>query len=403
MKFNRLGCFTSTGVVATIVAIFSIVGVALASGSLMFSAGDLNAETGQTYGGVTSHSQITECSACHAALWSSVPMADRCAKCHTNIAAQMFDVAQLHGAIKDKSGSLACRDCHPDHRGATASLTDLEGNVFPHDALGFSLKYHQYKAGNEPFACDDCHGEDVTKFNPDSCQNCHAEMDGVFTKAHIVSFGTDCLSCHNGVDKFDHNLTAFKLVGEHQEAACEDCHTDNLYEGTPADCYSCHKSDDEHNGEFGTDCSACHSPNDWDDANFDHDRSDFPLTGKHNSLECEECHKNGQFDGLLSTCVSCHIEPVSHEGQFGKECATCHTTDAWTPAEFNGEHTFPLNHGESNNTSCVTCHPVGYKSYTCYGCHEHTEANIRSEHREEGISNFENCMECHADGREHDD
>ncbi len=402
MKYNKLGCFTSTGIVAVLITLLSLAGVAFASGSQMFSAGGLNAETGQVYGGVSSHAQITECSVCHAAPWSVDSMADRCANCHTDIAAQMFDVAKLHGVIMEKSGSLACRDCHPEHRGATAPLTDLNGNMFPHETLGFSLKYHQRKAGNEPFTCDDCHGEDVTIFASDSCQNCHSEMDIAFTREHILSFGADCLACHNGVDKFDHNLAAFKLEGEHQEADCEDCHQNNFYKGTSSDCYSCHKNDDEHGGKFGTDCSACHSPNDWDDANFDHDSSNFPLTGAHISLDCEACHKNGQFDGILSTCASCHAEPVSHAGQFGKECATCHSTNAWTPAEFSGEHTFPLDHGESGNTSCVTCHPVGFKSYTCYGCHEHNEANVGSEHREEGISNFENCMECHADGREHD-
>mgnify|MGYP003381731295 CR=1 FL=1 len=49
-----------------------------------------------------------------------------------------------------------------------------------------------------------------------------------------------------------------------------------------------------------------------------------------------------------------------------------------------------------HNATCVTCHTTpDFKRYTCYGCHEHTPANIRSEHEEEGIRNFENCVECH--------
>lgn len=41
-----------------------------------------------------------------------------------------------------------------------------------------------------------------------------------------------------------------------------------------------------------------------------------------------------------------------------------------------------------------------YRKCTCYGCHEHTPANVRGKHIEEGIQNFENCVECHrsADG-----
>jgi hypothetical protein len=402
MKNNKLGCFTGVGIVATLITLLSIVGIAFASGSLMFTAGDLNAQTGNLLGGVSSHAQITKCSACHVAAWETDTMADRCATCHTDIAAQMFDVAKLHGIVKQKSGSLACRDCHPEHRGATASLTDLNGNLFPHETLGFSLKHHQRKAGNEPFSCRDCHGEDVTTFVSDSCQNCHSEMDSVFTEAHALSLGTDCLGCHNGDSKFDHNIAAFKLEGAHIKTACKDCHQNNVYKGTPSDCYSCHKNNDEHNGKFGTDCSACHNPSNWDAATFDHDRSNFPLTGAHVKVECENCHKNGQFKGLDTTCLACHAEPAEHAGQFGTDCAVCHSTKAWEPAEFNGKHTFPLNHGESGSVSCVTCHPDSLTTYTCYGCHEHTEARISSKHREEGIPNFQDCVECHADGREHD-
>jgi hypothetical protein len=35
------------------------------------------------------------------------------------------------------------------------------------------------------------------------------------------------------------------------------------------------------------------------------------------------------------------------------------------------------------------------RQYTCYGCHEHTKANIRAKHVREGIPNFTNCISCH--------
>ena len=543
MHSNRLGCFTGTGIIATIITLFAIVGVAFASGSQMFSAGALNAQTGDAYGGVNSHAQIVECSACHVAPLGAETMADRCASCHTDIAAQMFDVAKLHGIISQDNPTLSCRECHPEHRGGSAPLTDLGNNTFPHEALGFSMEGHQLTVKKEAFTCKDCHHEDVTTFASDTCDSCHRQIDIAFAQAHTLAFGTDCLACHDGVDtfgsdfthsafafqsdgkhadvactkchldartvadlqsvpqdcfschqqddehagrfgqdcaachssdgwepaKFDHNLSTFKLEGEHNEAACEDCHKNdvfagtpqdcfscheqddehngkfgqdcavchspngwepanfnhdlsafklegkhaevsceschqnNIFKGTPTDCYSCHQQDDEHNGQFGTDCAACHTPNNWDDATFDHTRSNFPLTGAHVNVACENCHTNGQFKGLDTTCLACHAEPTEHAGQFGTDCAACHTTNAWTPASFNGDHTFPLNHGESGTLSCATCHPSAYTTYTCYGCHEHTEANIRGKHLEEGISNFQNCTECHADGREHDD
>ena len=39
-----------------------------------------------------------------------------------------------------------------------------------------------------------------------------------------------------------------------------------------------------------------------------------------------------------------------------------------------------------------------YKRYTCYGCHEHSLEKIRKEHEEEGIKQFDQCVECHRSG-----
>lgn len=408
---NRLGCLTGTGLVAALITVAALVGFSLASGGHMFSSGDLNAQTDETIGGVTSHAQIPECKACHSAPWESDTMADRCLACHTDISEQMMNVAKLHGAISQKDPTLACRDCHFEHRGATASLTEMGDNVFPHEELGYSLKGHQLTVKNEAFVCSDCHGEDISTFASDSCQTCHSEIDVVFTQAHLFSFGSECLACHDGVDRygddFDHNALPFQLIGGHTEASCTGCHLDARsivdLQSAPQDCYSCHYQQDEHQGQFGTQCEACHTPNDWEAVSFDHSLSNFPLTGAHVTVNCEDCHLNDTFVGTQSSCVSCHAEPVEHLGQFGIDCVACHTTTAWTPATFTGNHTFPLNHGEQGTVSCVTCHPTNYTTYTCYGCHEHTEANIIGEHREEGISDFQNCVECHADGREHDD
>lgn len=446
MKNNRLGCFTGSGIAALFITLFLLVGVAFASGGQMFSAGGLNAESGDAYGGVNSHAQIKECSACHAAPWSADSMADRCAKCHTDIAAQMFDVAKLHGAILQKNGSLACRDCHPEHRGATAPITDTTGIVFPHEVLGYSLNGHQLKVTNEAFVCSDCHGDDIKTFASDSCQNCHSEMDIVFTQAHTLSFGTDCLACHDGVDKFgddfnhsvftfnltgghanvtctkchldarsvldlqttpqdcfschsaddehdgrfgqvcsdchsvegwkpakfDHELADFKLVGEHIETACEKCHIDGSYRGTPADCYSCHQNEDEHNGAFGVDCSICHDPSDWDNVNVDHNLFAFKLEGNHVSVECESCHQNGIFKGTPTDCFSCHANIDEHNGRFGTDCSACHNTTDWKDATFDHNlSNFPLT-GAHFSVACERCHATGQfngLSTDCASCH----------------------------------
>lgn len=472
---DRLGCLTPMGFAAGLIAILVLAGVAFAIGGQMFSPGALNAQSGQTVGGVNAHAQIRECAACHAAPWERATMADRCLECHVNVASQMSAVAGLHGIIAEKDPSLACRDCHKDHRGAMAPLTELGEYDFPHDAMGYSLEGHGQKGDGTPFECADCHADDVSSFASDSCLACHRQVDIAFAESHLLVFGEDCLVCHDGIDAygddfdhndfsfplvgkhadlscsqchlnarsvgdlqatlqdcyschyesdphqfaygaecqachtaegwtpahFDHNLASFKLEGKHADAACETCHVNDVYAGIPTDCHSCHQQDDEHGGQFGTQCETCHNPSDWEDATFDHTLSAFKLDGAHAGAACESCHKNGVFKGTPSACVDCHAEPASHAGQFGADCSSCHSTSAWKPASYNGPHNFPMDH-EGANGKCQTCHPDSLTTYTCYGCHEHNPAGIAAEHREEGISDFQDCMACHPTGREHE-
>ncbi|MCZ8108680.1 MAG: hypothetical protein O9972_63920 [Burkholderiales bacterium] len=72
----------------------------------------------------------------------------------------------------------------------------------------------------------------------------------------------------------------------------------------------------------------------------------------------------------------------------------CQSQDGWKPATFDHARFFVLDRG--HNATCATCHKTSdRRQYTCYGCHEHTEANIRSKHVREGIQNFANCASCH--------
>jgi hypothetical protein len=405
MQRNRFGCLSGTGIVAALVTALVIAGYAYARGGLMYNPGPLSTHGDRTLDGVTSHADIGgECKACHTAPWEPETMADRCLVCHVEIAIQMNDSATVHGVLFQNDPGLACRHCHPEHRGPDAPLTVMEDVPFPHEVVGFSLRAHQRTAAQAPFQCDDCHQNDITSFAPESCDTCHRQTDQVFMTAHTLSFGSACLDCHDGVDRFDerfdHNLFSFQLVGGHASLACVQCHVNvrNLvdFAATPQDCYSCHHADEPHEGRFGTDCAACHTVDGWTPAAFDHNLSSFPLTGAHVDVACESCHTTGQFQGLSTACVACHAEPESHAGQFGTECAACHNTTAWTPAEFNGQHAFPLNHG--GGATCATCHPSSFTAYTCYGCHEHTEAEVIERHLDKDIPNFQNCMECHSTG-----
>lgn len=461
MRRNRLGCFTFSGLFTAILTGLVIVGVAYASGGLMFNPGPLNAQSGRTLGGVRSHAEVDgACEACHSAPWDTVRMADLCVDCHGEIAAQMRDIVALHGAISHKDPDLECRDCHPEHRGEQAPLTVMGAGEFPHELLGFSLNGHKLTSPREPFTCADCHQEDISTFAVQTCEGCHRQIDPIFAQAHLLSFGPACLNCHDGVDRFgepfnhnaisfqltgqhaevacakchvdarglddfavpsqdcyschfsddphenrfgtdcgachtpegwehttfDHNLAAFKLEGKHAEVACEECHQNALYQGTPADCNACHSQDDEHEGRFGSDCVACHTPSDWDDATFDHNLSSFPLTGAHIDLACESCHTPGQFAGVSGQCATCHEDPDFHQGVFSGSCVDCHSTDAWLPASFNLSHPEPrvdeegtgINHGY---TTCRTCHPSTVREYTCLACHSDNQGGEGEEHK----------------------
>jgi len=448
MKTNRLGCLSATGIIAALITAFAIAGYAYARGGLMYNPGPLSTHGDERLGGVMSHAEIGgNCDACHAAPWEKAVMADRCAACHANIAEQMKEVASMHGTMLHDNPQLGCRHCHPEHRGADAKLTELGDAVFPHELVNFSLKAHQLTAAHEPFDCQDCHGDDISTFDPGTCDRCHRQIDVGFMTAHTLSYGGACLDCHDGVDRFDdnfehngfsfkikgkhiglscdkchftargygdfevtlqdcyschqkddahagnlgpscadchsengwlpatfdHDRSTFKLEGEHAEVECESCHVDRIFVGTPTDCYSCHQQDDEHNGQYGTDCAACHTPTDWDDADFSHNKTKFPLTGKHAGVLCLRCHSTGQFTGLSTTCASCHGDPAFHAGLFGFDCAACHSVNNWS-ARYNGPHPRISDEGgggaNHGGASCRDCHTKTLHTATCGKCHD---------------------------------
>lgn len=469
---QRLGCITPLGLIAAIATVLIVAGAGLIGGGAMFSPGALSAraDTGAVLGGVRSHAELGgNCAACHVDPWSSQVMATRCLDCHTDVRAQLADPQSLHSAMP---GVMQCRGCHVEHQGEQASLTRIDQINFPHDRTGFALTAHQQQINGAPFQCGDCHGGSYARFDQTRCDTCHRDYQADFMARHTADFGSACLACHDGVDRFtnfdhnrlrfaltgehaplacgqchvnartaadlqaaqtdcaachqkddahagqfgtecglchtssswddatfDHNLAAFKLEGRHQTVECGQCHVNGVFKGTPQTCIGCHGADDAHNGQFGADCAQCHTPSAWQDATFDHTLAAFQLTGAHVNVACAQCHINDVFKGTPQVCAACHAEPQVHLGAFGTDCAACHSTATWQGATFN--HTFPLNHGESGNIACRTCHvTTDFKAYTCYGCHEHEPQRVQAKHLEEGIRDFQDCARCHPTGRE---
>jgi hypothetical protein len=227
------------------------------------------------------------------------------------------------------------------------------------------------------------------------CFACHAPLQGLPAER--------CVECHTVADVGVRTTKGVALpagTAFHQELLEQDCvvcHSDHagprltqqerkpfshalLKPGVRDTCDTCHTApDDATHVSMGTRCQDCHSTNAWEPATFRHDR-----------LAAD----------VLAACEACHKPPSDNlHAQFDGGCGDCHAQSAWLPATFEHDRYFALD--RDHDASCATCHVGGDLSrYTCYGCHEHTAANIAGEHREEGIRDFADCVACHRSGED---
>lgn len=386
MNNNRLGCLSPSAIVASIITLLIIAGAGLFNGSGFFSAGALNARAGANLGGVSSHAEIgNDCAKCHSAPWSSTTQAELCQACHVDITQQLAKPDSLHSLML-KDEKIACRACHPDHRGRNAPLTELQSNIFPHEGTGYSLNSHQKRSDGQAFVCSDCHAGDITRFDRAVCSTCHEHVNKVFVASHTQAYGTDCMACHDGKESigknFDHTLAAFKLEGEHAGPACADCHakarTSADFKSAPVECFACHAKDDDHEGALGKNCGDCHNVSGWEPATFDHNGSVFKLEGKHAEVECADCHINNVFKGTDVSCFSCHQKDDDHKGEFGQDCGTCHKAAGWEPATFDHNLSAFKLEGEHAEVKCTDCHINNVFKGTdsaCFSCHQKDDSH----------------------------
>ena len=258
---------------------------------------------------------------------------------------------------------------------------------------------------------------------PTECKACHQDNYASSANPNHTAAGisTTCENCHTPnswkPSTFSHSSTGFELVGGHNLPQCSSCHSGNTSNAS-SDCFSCHSANynsaPEHVSQnYPKECQQCHNTTDWKQATFNHENTQFPLTGAHTSVDCNLCHTNG-YSGTPTECKACHqtdydnTSNPSHQGSgFGTNCEDCHTTTAWKPSTFDhdGQY-FPIYSGKHNGewNNCSDCHTNAndYSQFSCLTCHEHSQAKMDDKHNEvSGYSyNSSACLSCHPNGKE---
>jgi len=242
--------------------------------------------------------------------------------------------------------------------------------------------------------CDKCHKKFDKGAQSGLCKTCHkdvgkdvAEQRGYHGRIKDDKPCKECHTDHKGRDakivildtaKFDHAQTDFVLKGGHlgEKAKCKSCHLEGKkYSEAPSLCNSCHKKDDKHKGGLGTDCAKCHVDKDWKTTNFDHNKTNFKLLGKHDDVKCDKCHINGKYKDTPKTCVACHKkdDEKAHKGKLGTDCAKCHSEKDWKTTKFDHDKTNFKLLGKHDEVKCDKCHiDKKYKDTPklCSSCHK---------------------------------
>jgi hypothetical protein len=317
----------------------------------------------------------TECVKCHVAgkKWSAAP--HECVACH------------LKDDVHKNGLGRACQDCHK-----TKSWRETE---FDHGKKTRFALVDKHEAAR----CDACHANGRYKETPRTCVACHRKDD-----EHKGHNGERCETCHGAKawkpSTFNHDSdTHYALKDKHRQVKCNACHTAPIYKQKLGKaCVDCHQKDDKHKESLGKDCAACHTERSWKEPpGFNHDKSRFPLLGKHAKTACKDCHTDTMFRQTASDCLACHRKDDKHLGSLGTACADCHRETSWkeTTGRFDHQRTrFPLRNAHAQaKVQCKACHAdaAHFKDTgrDCIACH-------RKDDKHEA-SLGDRCEACHND------
>ncbi len=364
--------------------------------------------------------------------------------CHSSASV----TGKTHGA---QFNGRKCEECHVEKSWKPSTFDHNDQNY-----VGFKLIGKHAR-----LACANCHTKSKSGkvlYKPIEHKTCNGSGCHDLPERGAIHIGQfkekDCADCHTEKSwkptLFTHTskeYDGYKLLGKHAKVKCGKCHkpggktaryqkTDHKvvhYEPIATGTCSgkgCHDNR-PHNGIFKPkDCDECHVVTGFDDmkTNFDHTLDTrFPLTGKHITAKCTNCHKKSggkpTWKPTDEDCVSCHKKDDKHKGNLGEGCDDCHHTSSWNPKVVAHQATgFPLKETHAQ-LLCSDCHTRGKGDYSglspdCQQCHTdphlnqmgrlcndcHTMRNwepMKFKHsmtgfRLEGSHRFVTCDTCHV-------
>ena len=344
---------------------------------------------------------MTNCTRCH--ILGKKVSNQKCLVCHTELKTRIDLRKGYHSSaeIRDKE----CVTCHSDHHGLNFQIIRFTKETFNHSLTGYILTGAHIKR-----QCTDCHKAEFIKDQQikkkkftylglnTTCLTCHADY-------HQQTLSENCSGCHDTeafkpAGRFDHARAAFQLAGKHREVLCISCHKAGTrngqkfqeFKGIKSDnCSDCHK--DIHNNKFGQACTQCHTEQSFSIIkgvpNFNHDKTNFKLEGKHQKVACNACHKT-KFTNVLKygRCKDCHTD--YHKNQFTRngvspDCSQCHMVTGF--AEF----TYTI---EQHNARVFPLKGA-HLAIPCYSCHkkEMNKPDTTWKFRDIG----KQCHDCHTD------
>ncbi len=340
-----------------------------------------------------------DCASCHSNNKYS-GLSQDCYSCHQKVFTQTT-------APNHKKGQFShdCLTCH--------TINAWKPATFDHNKTNFRLV-----GAHASVECSSCHTGGSFKAIQTDCYSCHGK-DYVKTTLpnHVTGqLSHDCLTCHTNItwkpSTFDHNKTSFQLVGAHNTVDCASCHVGGKFKGLAKDCFGCHQKDfakaimPNHSVmQLSENCLNCHTNISWKPATFDHNKTNFRLTGAHLAAPCASCHGGKQVKSISTECFSCHqqeftkaVKPNHSLGRFTHDCLTCHTNSKWNPSTFDHNKTNFQLAGAHKTADCSSCHSTGqFKGLPsdCFSCHQ-SEFNSTTTPSHVTSQFSHDCMTCHS-------